>query len=219
MKLGHWKLKISLQRGFTLAELLIVIAIIAILAVLILLALNPFTYIKKAYDTERKTDIYKIKNALENYYADHDSYPPDLATVLATCDGSGLAPYLEKIPCDPNTGRGYTTYTTPVGSSAPQQYAIYAPTTSINYPDANIIPECPDTLIANSTGMSGYDLITGCGGETPTCRIYYGCKSGACVIVAYEESIACSPSSCDSDCGAGSTPISTFCSYPNAECK
>jgi type IV pilus assembly protein PilA len=204
--------------GFTLAELLIVIAIIAILAVLILLALNPFTYIKKAYDTDRKTDIYRLKNALENYYADHDSYPPNLSTVLATCDSSSLAPYLEKIPCDPNTRQPYASYTTPEGSSVPQHFAIYAPTTSVNFPDANKVPRCPNTLIANSTGMSNYDIIKGCGGNLP-CRIYYGCKIGACVIITYDGEVTCSPNSCDSDCGAGSTPIETFCSYPNSECK
>ncbi|KKT61890.1 MAG: hypothetical protein UW56_C0016G0024 [Candidatus Collierbacteria bacterium GW2011_GWD1_44_27] len=206
-------------RGFTLAELLIVISIIAILAVLILLTLNPFSYIKKAYDTERKTDIHKIKNALENYFADHDSYPPNLQTILADCDGNSLGPYLEKIPCDPNTKQAYPSYTIPEDSTSPQSYAIYAPTTSTNFPDANIIPQCRDTLISSSPGMKNIDIIKGCGGTPPPCYIYYGCKSGACVIVTMDGDVTCYPSSCDTDCGAGDVPIETFCSSPNAECR
>ena len=86
----------SCWRGFTLAELLIVITIIAVLAVLILLSLNPFTYFKRAYDTERKDDVYQLKNILESYYADHEYYP-DLKVVLADCNGDSLQPYLDKV--------------------------------------------------------------------------------------------------------------------------
>lgn len=188
------------SRGFTLSELLIVVAIIVILGLLVLLAINPFTYIKRANDTERKADIYKLQNALESYFSDHESYPPNLQQILISCGGSGLSPYLDKIPCDPNTKAGYSSYITPVGSTAPEHYAIYAPTTSNDFAGANTIPQCPDTLVVNATNMSRYDILTGCGGKIP-CVTYYGCKSGACIIVAGGEEAVCSPNSCDADCG------------------
>ncbi|KKU32593.1 hypothetical protein A3K29_05645 [Candidatus Collierbacteria bacterium RIFOXYB2_FULL_46_14] len=189
----------SCWRGFTLAELLIVITIIAVLAVLILLSLNPFTYFKRAYDTERKDDVYQLKNILESYYADHEYYP-DLKVVLADCNGDSLQPYLDKVPCDPNTGAAYASYTLPVGSTKPQQYVIYAPTTSENFPDANTVDQCPDTLITSSPGISQTAIIIGCGGKG-LCTQYYGCKNGACTQVSFDSTVSCTPNSCDSDCG------------------
>ncbi len=189
--------------GFTLAELLIVITIIAILAVLIFLAINPFTYFKRAYDTQRKDDVYKLKNVLESYYADHEYYP-DLKVVLAHCNGSDLQPYLDKIPCDPNTGASYSSYTLPEDSTKPQQYAIYAPTDSVNFPDANTISRCPNTLAVHSPDILNTALVFGCSSfqSCPNNNPYrYGCKSGTCVVISYDRSETCRPSSCFDDCG------------------
>lgn len=61
------------QRGFTIIELLIVIAIIAILA---LLVLNNFQGAQaKARDTQRQTDINNLHAKLEEYYNDNGNYP------------------------------------------------------------------------------------------------------------------------------------------------
>jgi len=192
------KLKISPHKGFTLAELLIVIAIIAILGILILLTLNPLTYFKRAYDTERKDDIYKIKTALESYYADNEYYP-NLEVILADCDGDSLRPYLDKVPCDPTTRVAYESYTLPVGSTKPQHYVIYAPTTSVNFTQANIVPQCPNTLIISSPGLTTPKIIEGC----PAAReaTFWGCKSGACVPISWDETTTCFPNYSTSDCG------------------
>ena len=42
------------KKGFTLMELLIVVAVIAIIASVVIVLLNPFTQLEKAYDTKRK---------------------------------------------------------------------------------------------------------------------------------------------------------------------
>lgn len=94
----------SLQGGWTLAELLIVIVIIAILAIMFLLV-NWKRNIYRAQDANRKTDLAQIRRAFEEYYNDHECYPS--FDILATCDGDGLAPYLAKIPCDPTTLEPY----------------------------------------------------------------------------------------------------------------
>lgn len=61
------------QQGFTIIELLIVIAIIAILAGLVL---NNFQNAQaKARDTGRVTDINNIHSKLEEYYNDNGAYP------------------------------------------------------------------------------------------------------------------------------------------------
>lgn len=83
--------------GFTLVEIIVIMAIIAILAILVIRALTIQT--NKANDAKRKADLQKISIAFENYYSDEDCYPPE--TILSTCGGDGLKPYLDTIPCDP----------------------------------------------------------------------------------------------------------------------
>lgn len=64
------------QRGFTIIELLIVIAIIAILAGLVL---NNFQGAQaKARDTQRVTDVNNIHSKLEEYYNENGAYPGDI---------------------------------------------------------------------------------------------------------------------------------------------
>lgn len=59
--------------GFTLVELLVVMAIMGILAVITLA--NFSTSQAKGRDAQRKSDLRQISTALEAYYADHGSYP------------------------------------------------------------------------------------------------------------------------------------------------
>lgn len=92
------------QDGWTLAEILIVVAIFAILA-LIFLLVNWKRNIFRAHDAQRKTDVANIRRAFEEYYNDRDCYPP--ITILDTCSSTALAPYLSKIPCDPTTSEPY----------------------------------------------------------------------------------------------------------------
>ena len=56
-----------MKKGFTLLELLIVIAILAILAVATLLVLNPVELLRQARDTQRVTDIGSLNSALSLY--------------------------------------------------------------------------------------------------------------------------------------------------------
>lgn len=61
------------QQGFTIIELLIVIAIIAILAGLVL---NNFQGAQaKARDTQRVTDLNNIHSKLEEYHNENGAYP------------------------------------------------------------------------------------------------------------------------------------------------
>lgn len=61
--------------GFTLVEVLVVIAIITVLAALVITTLNPAQLRRAARDTNRKKDIALISAALEQYYADNNVYP------------------------------------------------------------------------------------------------------------------------------------------------
>lgn len=67
------KAKRSAEKGFTLVELMIVVAIIGILAAV---AIPQFaSYRVKAYNTAAKSDIKNAKTELEAYYADNNNYP------------------------------------------------------------------------------------------------------------------------------------------------
>ena len=108
------------QKGFTLVELLIVVAIIGVLATLLMV--NFIAVRQRARDAERKSDIRQIQSALELFRSDEGLYPnasPPTTTLYngASCpDSSALAvldpttqnknTYMAKIPCDPN-GIGY----------------------------------------------------------------------------------------------------------------
>lgn len=91
------------KNGFTLAELLIVIAIIAILFVLV--TMNWKRQTDRANDSRRKSDLAKIKRAFEEYYNDHECYPPP--TILSNCGSGDLKPYIPEVPCDPVTKLPY----------------------------------------------------------------------------------------------------------------
>jgi len=69
----NWLKKHRNQKGFTLIELMIVIAIIGILAAI---AIPQFaSYRAKSYNTASVSDIRNLRTDLEAYYAEWDEYP------------------------------------------------------------------------------------------------------------------------------------------------
>ena len=88
-----------LRRGFTLIELMVVIAIIGILASIVLAGLG--TAKQSGRDAKRISDIKNIQLALAEYYGDNLKYPPIDLSPLQT------GGYLSVIPLDPN-GASYS---------------------------------------------------------------------------------------------------------------
>ncbi|MFH1896216.1 MAG: prepilin-type N-terminal cleavage/methylation domain-containing protein [bacterium] len=93
--------------GFTLVELLIVVAVIGILSGVVITVLNPDTFRDKSQDARRKTDLTAIQSSLELYFADNNAYP--VRTAGEGVDVSGLTElttggYLSVIPNDPDGG-------------------------------------------------------------------------------------------------------------------
>lgn len=61
------------KKGFTLVELLVVVAIIGILAAI---AIPQFAaYRTRAYNSAAQSDLRNFKTALESVYADNQKYP------------------------------------------------------------------------------------------------------------------------------------------------
>ena len=94
-------------KGFTLIEMLTIIAIIGILATMVVVNVSGARI--RARDTKRLADVKSIQNALEMYFYKTKTYPSDTNdNPLVNCGGISIAdlgvelgPYLETIPTDP----------------------------------------------------------------------------------------------------------------------
>ncbi len=128
------------RNGFTLVELLIVIAIMSILIVTMIGVINPITQTNKANDSVRKKDLNRMKTAFEEYYNDHGCYPSaDVVTELnraSNCRNAiALFPYINPWVCDPVTNQPYPVVTD--GLTCPRWYKIYA---NLQYKGDPVIP-------------------------------------------------------------------------------
>src|SRR3989344_7632899 len=70
-------------RGFTLLELIIVIAILAILSVAVILVINPAETLARARDSQRLSDLAAVKSAIGLYLA--EVTPADLDAGVTAC--------------------------------------------------------------------------------------------------------------------------------------
>jgi general secretion pathway protein G len=87
------------SRGFTLIELLIVMAIMGVL--ISIAAPNLKTAIIRAREAVLKEDLFRFREAIDQYYADNGKYPAALADLINTQEKSKS--YLRSLPKDPFT--------------------------------------------------------------------------------------------------------------------
>jgi general secretion pathway protein G len=89
--------------GFTLIELMIVMAIIVILAgIASVMYVNS---IQRSKEAVLKTDLFRMRDAIDQYYADKNKYPASLEALVTD-------KYLRTIPVDPFTNSADTWQTT-----------------------------------------------------------------------------------------------------------
>jgi len=85
----------SRVRGFTLVELIIVVAIIGILATIAVPAMQDAPV--KAREAVIRADLYQMRSCIDQHLADKGVYPESLQALVD-------AGYLRHLPADPFTG-------------------------------------------------------------------------------------------------------------------
>ena len=96
--------RIRRASGFTLIELLIVIALISILATMGVVQYR--NSVQSAKEATLRTDLFRMRDAIDQYYADKAKYPASLDTLVS--EG-----YMRAIPDDPMTKSADTWQTVP----------------------------------------------------------------------------------------------------------
>jgi prepilin-type N-terminal cleavage/methylation domain-containing protein len=125
------------QAGFTLLEVLLVVAIIAILAGIVILALNPSKQLGDSRNAQRRADVNTVLSAVYQYAIDNNGALPasiasgtvctvstqEICKTGGTCTGlsdlstylvTTTSKYLVSMPLDPSStstnGTGYQIY-------------------------------------------------------------------------------------------------------------
>jgi len=87
-------------KGFTLLELMIVLAIMGVL--ISIAQPNLKTSIIRAREAVLREDLFQLREAIDQYYADNGKYPPTLQELINQQEKTKS--YLRDIPKDPFTG-------------------------------------------------------------------------------------------------------------------
>ncbi len=82
--------------GFTLMELLVVLLLISLLASIVAPIITKS--IHRAKESTLKEDLFILRQAIDDYYADNGKYPIELEVLVAE-------KYVRKIPPDPIAGQ------------------------------------------------------------------------------------------------------------------
>lgn len=91
MKKTAREFTLSVSKGFTLVELLVVIAIIAILAVIVGVVINPIELRKRSNDAARLSDMANLQQVI------------NVAAQEATTSGAAILCFNAQVPCTENT--------------------------------------------------------------------------------------------------------------------
>src|SRR4051812_5039300 len=101
---GKKKLTRASERGFTMIELMVVLALISVLATMGLAQYRQSVIYSR--EAVLKQDLFQLRDAIDQYYADKGHYPSTLDALVS--DG-----YVRKLPDDPFTKSSSSWQTVP----------------------------------------------------------------------------------------------------------
>ena len=131
--------------GFTLIELLVVIGVLTTLLAIVLVAINPSRQFSQANNTQRRSDVSAILNAVHQYAADNAgditalSIPSTAINIgsadLDICDEL-VDTYIAEMPADPTAGSftscaDYDTGYTILSSGSSGRITVAAPSAEL----------------------------------------------------------------------------------------
>jgi hypothetical protein len=126
---------LAIKQGFTLMELLIIVALITLISLISLILLNPKKQLEKAWDGQRKHELATLQKTFEDFYNDKNCYPrPDevcyedkTETTCPICGhkAGSLSPYLGRLSCDPQSPAKEYLYHVD-NLDCPKWYKVYA---------------------------------------------------------------------------------------------
>lgn len=85
--------------GFTLIELIVVMILIVLLASIVLVQYG--TAVTRSKEAVLKQDLFRLREAIDEYYADKNKYPPSLEALAEEN-------YIRSVPVDPITNSAET---------------------------------------------------------------------------------------------------------------
>jgi len=151
------------ERGFTLVELMVVVAIIAVIAGIIVP--NYVHARRQATVANSQANLKQIATALELYFADHQDYPPGSnVNVTPALFGGPNNPYLNATPQSSHQDYIYT-YGGGTG---------LAPTYDVSDPVAYDAP----SIVNISLGPNATDTQRTCGDTGSCSRLHYDPRYG-----------------------------------------
>lgn len=113
------------ERGFTLIEMMIVVAIIAILVAI--LVPNFMRARAQAQTAACEANLKEIATALELYQTDHQEYPDVASLTNVTNTEPNIGSYLRQTPLDPVAPTGNYQYETSGYNTGDATYTIVCP--------------------------------------------------------------------------------------------
>jgi general secretion pathway protein G len=107
--------KLRSSRGFTLIELLVVMTLIVVLSTIAVAQYRQS--VVRAREAVLKDDLFKMRDAIDQYYADKNQYPSSLDDLVSNG-------YIRAVPDDPFTSSSSTWQTIPAEPDANNPTAV-----------------------------------------------------------------------------------------------
>jgi prepilin-type N-terminal cleavage/methylation domain-containing protein len=116
------------QKGFTLLEILLIIAILAVAVSIVIIAINPGKQLGENRNSQRQADVRTIVDGVHQYSIDNDGLPPAITTTATEICATGSSSCAGLVDLTPVTSK--------------EKYLISVPKD----------PQCSAVCVTNGTG-------------------------------------------------------------------